>query len=128
MAYDHDLADRIRELLPLELDHEEKAMFGGLAFLVGGHMAIAASRETGVLVRVDPADEERLLRSKGVSVAVMRGRPGLGGRARAHTVPMATHLDSWRATRCAPPASCRGGSPSAPCVRGPCLPSRVGPA
>ena len=67
MAYDHDLADRIRELLPLELDHEEKAMFGGLAFLVGGHMAIAASRESGVLVRVDPADEDSVRTTRQLS-------------------------------------------------------------
>ena len=104
MAYDHDLADRIRELLPLELDHEEKAMFGGLAFLVGGHMAIAASRESGVLVRVDPADEERLLRSKGVSVAVMRGRPATGWlRVAGDSVRTTRQLSRWVAigTTCA---------------------------
>ena len=96
MAYDHDLADRIRELMPLELEHEEKPMFGGLAFLIGGHMAIGASREGGVLVRTDSADEERLLRSKGVSVAIMRGRPATGWlRVAGDSVRTTRQLSRW---------------------------------
>ena len=55
MAYDEDLADRVRELVAEEPDVVEKKMFGGLAFLIGGNMAIAASGQGGVLVRVDPA-------------------------------------------------------------------------
>ena len=54
MAYDGVLADRMRALLEARRDVTEKKMFGGLAFLVGGHMAIAASGEGGALVRVDP--------------------------------------------------------------------------
>jgi hypothetical protein len=54
MAYDEELADRIRALVPG--DAVEKRMFGGLAFLVGGHMAVAASSHGGLLVRVDPQD------------------------------------------------------------------------
>ncbi len=53
-------------------------MFGGLAFLVGGHMAIAASRQGGVLVRVDPEESDRILRTAKAEAAVMRGRPMTG--------------------------------------------------
>ncbi|MFN2388663.1 MAG: TfoX/Sxy family protein, partial [Actinomycetota bacterium] len=63
MAYDEDLADRMRELLGAEADVTEMKMFGGLAFLVGGNMAIAASGRGGVMVRVDPAQSETLLAS-----------------------------------------------------------------
>jgi hypothetical protein len=78
VAYDEDLADRIRELLGGEAGLTEKKMFGGLAFLVGGNMAIAASGQGGVLVRVDPAHSDRLVDSTHASVAVMRGRPMQG--------------------------------------------------
>ena len=61
MAYDEELAGRIRELIASEPDLTEKRMFGGLAFLVGGHMAVAASGQGGLLVRVDPAKSEALL-------------------------------------------------------------------
>jgi TfoX/Sxy family transcriptional regulator of competence genes len=73
MAYDEDLAERIRGLLPNE-PVAEKAMFGGLAFLVGGHMAVAASGKGGLMVRCDPADSDRLLESPGATRMVMRGR------------------------------------------------------
>lgn len=52
----------------------ERKMFGGLAFLVGGNMAIAASGQGGILVRVDPAESEKLVATTRASVAVMRGR------------------------------------------------------
>ena len=74
MAYDEDLADRIRELLVGERDVAEKKMFGGLAFLIGGNMAIAASGQGGVMVRVDPAKSDRLVATTSARVAVMRGR------------------------------------------------------
>jgi TfoX/Sxy family transcriptional regulator of competence genes len=74
MAHDEDLANRIRELLANRDDVTEKRMFGGLAFLVGGHMAVAASREGGLLARVDPADTEALLGRDHVGPMVMRGR------------------------------------------------------
>ena len=61
MAYDQSLADRIRELLAEERDLTEKKMFGGLAFLVGGNMAVAASGQGGAMVRVDPAQSESLV-------------------------------------------------------------------
>ena len=58
MAYDEELADRIREQIGDEQNLTEKKMFGGLAFLVGGNMAIAASGQGGLLVRVDPEESE----------------------------------------------------------------------
>ena len=75
MAYDEELAMRLRELLQGEVGLTEKKMFGGLAFLIHGHMAIAASREGGVLVRVDPEDSDRLISRSHAQPAVMRGRP-----------------------------------------------------
>ena len=54
MAYDEALAGRIRDLVGDEPDLTEQKMFGGLAFLIGGNMAVAASGQGGVLVRVDP--------------------------------------------------------------------------
>jgi hypothetical protein len=79
MAYDQELADRIRMLIggdpALAAVLTEKKMFGGLAFLIGGNMAISASGQGGLLVRVDPADTERLTGSTAATVAVMRGRP-----------------------------------------------------
>jgi TfoX/Sxy family transcriptional regulator of competence genes len=75
MAYDEDLADRIRELVGGEANLTEKKMFGGLAFLIGGNMAVAASSQGGVLVRVDPARSETL-------VATTTARPmEMGGRS-----------------------------------------------
>ena len=78
VAYDEDLAERIRELLAGEPGLNAKKMFGGLAFLIGGNMSIAASGEGGILVRVDPADSDRLIGSTDAQLAVMRGRPMQG--------------------------------------------------
>jgi TfoX/Sxy family transcriptional regulator of competence genes len=75
MAYDEELAHRIRELLAGDPDLTEKKMFGGLAFLIGGTMALAASGQGGVLVRVDPAQSERLVERTRAETAVMRHRP-----------------------------------------------------
>jgi TfoX/Sxy family transcriptional regulator of competence genes len=74
MAYDQALADRIRELVAGEPGLTEKKMFGGLAFLIGGNMAVAASGQGGVLVRVDPAQSERLVASTKARFMEMRGR------------------------------------------------------
>jgi TfoX/Sxy family transcriptional regulator of competence genes len=74
MAYDEQLATRIRALLDDSPDITEKKMFGGLAFLVHGNMAIAASGEGGVLVRVDPARSDELVETTDAYVAEMRGR------------------------------------------------------
>ena len=74
MAYDEELADRIRELAAGEPGLTEKKMFGGLAFLIGGNMAVAASGQGGVLVRVDPAQSEMLVASTNARLMEMRGR------------------------------------------------------
>ncbi len=74
VAYDEELAGRIRELLAGERDVTEKKMFGGLAFLVGGNMAVAASGHGGVLVRVDPAHSETLVSTTNARPMEMRGR------------------------------------------------------
>jgi TfoX/Sxy family transcriptional regulator of competence genes len=78
MAYDEDLANRIRELLAGEKAVDEKRMFGGLAFLVGGHMAVAASGRGGLMVRVPPEDTETLLAADHVFPMVMAGRETRG--------------------------------------------------
>lgn len=75
MAYDQELADRIRRLIGSAAGLTEKKMFGGLAFLIGGNMAIAASGQGGIMVRVDPEQSGALTASTPASVAEMRGRP-----------------------------------------------------
>ena len=78
MAYDEDLANRIRELLGSERGVEEKRMFGGLAFLINGNMSVAASGQGGLLVRVPPDDTDKLLQREHVSAMVMAGREARG--------------------------------------------------
>lgn len=78
MAYDHELADRIRERVATERGIVEQAMFGGLAFLVNGNMAVAASRRGGLLVRVDPDEAGPLIDDELVTPAVMAGRERAG--------------------------------------------------
>ena len=78
MAYDEELAERVRELLTRE-PVTEKRMFGGLAFLLGGHMAVAASGQGGLMVRVDPADNEPLLAEPGAEELTMGGRGPMTG-------------------------------------------------
>jgi hypothetical protein len=74
MSYDEDLANRIRELIAEEPDLTEKRMFGGLAFLIGGHMSVAASREGGIMVRFEPEETDALLRKPHTRPFAMRGR------------------------------------------------------
>ena len=74
MAYDDELADRIRELLGSESGVTEKRMFGGLSFLLNGNMAVAASGQGGLLVRVPPDDTETLPDGEHVTPMVMRDR------------------------------------------------------
>ena len=96
MAYDEVLADRIRELLLGQPDVTETKMFGGLAFLVGGHMAIAASREGGVLVHVDPAQSDKLIDTTAARPMVMRGREMRGWlRVDADAVRTKRQLTKW---------------------------------
>ena len=96
MAYDEDLAARIRELLGAESGVEEKRMFGGLAFLVNGNMSVGASGQGGLLVRVSPDDTESLLESEHVEPMVMRGRE-LRGWLRVDTEGLETRqeLETW---------------------------------
>jgi TfoX/Sxy family transcriptional regulator of competence genes len=74
VAYDEELANRIRELLSGESGVTEKKMFGGLAFLIRGNMAVAASSQGGVLVRVDPAKSGGLVATTNARLMEMRGR------------------------------------------------------
>jgi TfoX/Sxy family transcriptional regulator of competence genes len=74
MAYDEDLAHRIRELLAGEAGVTEKKMFGGLAFLIGGNMAVAASGQGGLMVRCDPDETDALLQRPHARRFEMRGR------------------------------------------------------
>jgi TfoX/Sxy family transcriptional regulator of competence genes len=74
MAYDEDLAGRIRELVAAEKGIEEKRMFGGLAFLVNGNMSVAVSGHGGLMVRVPRDDTEKLLAREHVEPMVMAGR------------------------------------------------------
>jgi hypothetical protein len=78
VAYDEELAARIRELVVGESNLTEQKMFGGLAFLIGGNMAVAASGHGGVLVRVDPAQSDALVATTNARVMEMRGRPMRG--------------------------------------------------
>ena len=74
MAYDEQLADRIRELIGRESKLTEQKMFGGLAFLIGGNMAVAASGQGGILVHVHPAETDKLVATTPAYPMEMRGR------------------------------------------------------
>ncbi len=74
MAYDEELADRVREVVGGETGLTEQKMFGGLAFMIGGNMAVAASGQGGLLLRVDPARTESLVDPPAVDRFEMRGR------------------------------------------------------
>jgi TfoX/Sxy family transcriptional regulator of competence genes len=104
VAFDAELADRIRELLADEPAVTEQKMFGGVAFLIGGNMAVAASGQGGVLVRVDPARSDRLVDTTSARPMVMRGRPMQGWlRVDAEDVRTKRQLSRWVAvgTKCA---------------------------
>jgi TfoX/Sxy family transcriptional regulator of competence genes len=78
VAYDEQLADRIREQIGDEPTLTEKKMFGGLAFLIGGNMAVGASGQGGILVRVDPEESDRLVETTTAYPMEMRGRQMAG--------------------------------------------------
>jgi hypothetical protein len=95
MAYDDVLANRIRELLAGETA-TEKRMFGGLAFLIGGHMAVAASGRGGLMVRVPPDDTVKLLDRAHVEPMVMAGRETRGWlRVSNEGIRTRRQLESW---------------------------------
>jgi TfoX/Sxy family transcriptional regulator of competence genes len=74
MTYDETLADRVREHLLGESGVREKRMFGGIAFLINGNMAVSASSQGGLLLRVDPAQTDVLVADPVAERCVMRGR------------------------------------------------------
>jgi TfoX/Sxy family transcriptional regulator of competence genes len=74
MAYDEELANRIRELIAAEAGVTEKRMFGGLAFLIGGNMSVSVSGRGGLMLRCDPAETEELRRKPHAGPFEMRGR------------------------------------------------------
>ena len=100
IAYDEDLANRIRSLLAGERGVSEKRMFGGLAFLVNGNMAVSASGQGDLLCRVDPEASPRLQRTSKAVPMVMRGREMPGWlRLDLFDVRTRRQLSSW-VTRC----------------------------
>jgi TfoX/Sxy family transcriptional regulator of competence genes len=78
MAYDEELADRIRSVIQDQDGVTEKRMFGGLAFLVNGNMAVSASSQGGLLLRVDPGETDSVVREDGVTRFELRGRAMAG--------------------------------------------------
>lgn len=74
MAYDEGLANRLREALQDEKAVIEKAMFGGLAFLVNGNMAVSASGQGGLLLRCDPDETDELIKREHAKRFEMHGR------------------------------------------------------
>ena len=94
MAYDEELADRIRELVADEPALTEQKMFGGLAFLIGGNMAVAASGQGGLLVRVDPAESDELVAPTTAAPMEMRGR-SMAGWLRVEAPETDAELSEW---------------------------------
>ncbi|MDQ3821848.1 MAG: TfoX/Sxy family protein [Actinomycetota bacterium] len=96
MAYDEELAERIRQLVGGGPGVTEKKMFGGLAFLVGGNMAVAASGQGGILVRVDPEESDALVATTPARPMEMRGREMRGWlRVGAEDVRAEGELEKW---------------------------------
>ena len=73
MAYDEKLAERVRTTVEGEPGLTEKRMFGGLAFLLNGHMAVSAMKG-GLLLRVKPEETESLISEPHIGRFEMRGR------------------------------------------------------
>lgn len=96
MAYDEELAHRIRELIGMDARLTETGMFGGLAFLIGGNMALAASGHSGLMVRVDPDEGEKLVSTTPAEMMVMKGR-SMSGWLRVDTDAVRTkkQLEKW---------------------------------
>jgi hypothetical protein len=98
MAYDEELAARIHDAVADEPGLTEKAMFGGLAFLIHGHMAVSASGQGGMLLRVDPAQTESLVAEPHVRRFEMRGRE-MDGWLRVDAEAIGTEKELRRWTR-----------------------------
>ena len=96
MAYDEDLANRIRELISGDAGVAEQPMFGGLAFLIGGHMSVAVSGQGGLLLRCDPAETDALLGKPYATPFEMRGREMNGWlRVAPEGVRTKRQLERW---------------------------------
>jgi TfoX/Sxy family transcriptional regulator of competence genes len=96
VAYDEDLANRIRELVATEEKLTEKKMFGSLAFLIGGHMSVSASGQGGLLLHVEPDETDALLTKPHAHPMVMRGREMQGWvRVEADGVATKAQLERW---------------------------------
>jgi TfoX/Sxy family transcriptional regulator of competence genes len=96
MAYDEDLANRIRALVSGEPALTEQKMFGGLAFLIAGNMAVAASGQGGLMVRVDPAAGDELIAKGAAQPMEMRGRVMTGWlRVGSDAVRQQRQLAKW---------------------------------
>jgi TfoX/Sxy family transcriptional regulator of competence genes len=96
MAYDEELAERIRELISKEGGLTDRKMFGGLGFMIKGNMAIAASGQGGLMVRVDPAKSDALLSKTKARPMEMRGKQMTGWlRVDAADVGTKRQLAAW---------------------------------
>jgi hypothetical protein len=96
VAYDEDLASRIRELMANESGVTEQAMFGGLAFLIGGNMSVSASGQGGLLLRVDPDETDALLEEAHAHPFEMRGRSMRGWlRVDSDGLHIDSELERW---------------------------------
>lgn len=96
MAYDGDLAYRIRELVANQPGVDERRMFGGLAFLINGNMAVAVSGKGGLMVRVPPDNTEKLLSGDHVEPMIMAGRETRGWlRVSVAGVKTKRQLQGW---------------------------------
>ena len=96
MAYDEELAERIRQLVAGEAGLAEQKMFGGLGFLIGGNMAVAASGQGGLLVRVDPDEADGLVARTKAYPMEMRGRQMQGWlRVDAEDLRTKKQLEPW---------------------------------
>src|SRR2546421_1031941 len=96
MSYDEDLANRIRELISAERGVTEKKMFGGLAFMINGNMAVSASGKGGLLLHIDRDDTEELLKKPHAQPFEMRGRTMDGWlRVEAEGVKTKRQLERW---------------------------------
>ena len=96
MPFDIEMAQRIRDMLASEPLVEERKMFGGLAFLIGGHMTVVASSKGGLMIRADPAMAADLVATTGAEYVIMRGKQMRGWlHLSAADVETERDLASW---------------------------------
>ena len=113
VAYDEQLAERIRARLGADPSVTEQRMFGGLAFLIDGNMAVGVSGQGGLMVRADPTASEQLIATTAATPMEMRGRPMTGWlRVAADDVRTEPALQQWveigtAAARALPPKPAR---------------------